>query len=303
MPEATFLRRLAQGPALLLDGGLASELERRGVVLEDRLWSSAPLLTAPHLISDVHTAYVVAGCEICTTATYQASSQALLNVGLSDGEARRVLVGSVGLARSAGARFVAGSLGPYGATLPGGREYLGDYELPPGSYKDFHRWRMQALHAGGVDVIAAETLPRVDEAVAMAELADELHIPLWLSFTLRDESTLAGGEDLAAAGKLAEKYRSVVAVGVNCVAPTWVEGALATLREHTHKPLVAYPNLGERWDDAKRQWVPAAGQGLHAELLPRWLKLGARVIGGCCRTGPPELAAMASALRRAEAPS
>lgn len=297
VPEATFLRRLRAGPALLLDGGLASELERRGVVLNDPLWSSSPLLFAPQLIQDVHAAYLGAGCEVCTTATYQASRGALRAKGIDEGNARRLLAGSVEVARGAGAPFVAGSVGPYGAVLSGGREYRGDYDLPRRGYEDFHRWRMEALREGGVEVIAAETLPRLDEARVMAELADELQVPLWLSFTLRDERTLAGGDDLAAAGALAERHPFVVAVGVNCVPPGLVEGALGCLRQHTRKPLVAYPNLGERWDDATKRWGPAPDPDLFAERLPAWLALGARVVGGCCRTGPREIAALAQALQ------
>lgn len=300
MLEATFLRRLQSGPALLLDGGLASELEERGVALDDRLWSSAPLLTAPQILGDVHAAYVGAGCEVCTTATYQASLPALRAKGVDEHQARQLVAGSVALARGVGASLVAGSIGPYGATLPEGREYRGDYELSRREYVEFHRWRMEALRDGGADVIAAETLPHVDEGLALAELAQELKVPLWLSFTLRDARTLAGGEDLAAVGRLAEEHTLVVAVGVNCVPPSLVEGALAYLRGHTHKPLVAYPNLGELWDASTRRWCPVAGQGLHAERLPRWLALGARIVGGCCRTGPREIAAMARALRRAE---
>ena len=73
MTAATFRRRLASGPPLVLDGGLATELERRGASLDTPLWSAEVLRTDPALVAAVHRDYAAAGADIVTTASYQAS--------------------------------------------------------------------------------------------------------------------------------------------------------------------------------------------------------------------------------------
>lgn len=297
MSAATFRARLARRAPLVLDGGLASELERRGASLTSRLWSAEVLRTDPALVGAVHRAYAEAGAEVVTTATYQASFTTLAEAGLSEDESLALVKRSVALARASGAPFVAGSVGPYGATLEGGGEYRGDYSLSSGEYVDFHAPRVEALLAAGVDVIAAETLPVLDEAVALAALCDELGAALWLSFQCRDTRSLAGGAPVEIAAALADKSAAVVAVGVNCVSPAQVSPLLERMRATTTKPLVAYPNRGERWDAERRRYLPPAHDVDVAALVPRWLERGARVIGGCCRTTPDDTRALVRALR------
>lgn len=296
MGTETFLERLQRRPPLLLDGGLASELERRGASLQTRLWSAEILRTSPTLVGEVHRAYAEAGAEIATTATYQASFHTLAAVGLSPRESQELTRRSVELARASGSPFVAGSVGPYGATLEGGGEYRGGYSLSSAAYLDFHAPRVEALLAAGVDVIAAETLPVLDEAVALAALCEELDAPLWLSFQCRDARSLAGGAPVEIAAALADKAPAVVAVGVNCVAPELVSPLLERMRATTSKPLVAYPNRGERWDPEGRRFLPPEAEVDLAALVPRWVERGARIVGGCCRTTPEDTLALAAAL-------
>ena len=61
---------------VVLDGGLATELEAHGHDLSDRLWSAHLLVTDPDAIEAVHLAYFRAGAEVATTASYQASIDA-----------------------------------------------------------------------------------------------------------------------------------------------------------------------------------------------------------------------------------
>lgn len=298
MARETFHERLQRSPPLILDGGLASELERRGASLESHLWSTEVLRANPALVGEVHRAYAEAGAEIATTATYQASHQTLASAGLSARACIALWRKSVELARASGSPFVAGSVGPYGAILEGGGEYRGGYSLTTAEYLEFHAPRVEALLAAGVDVIAAETLPVLDEAVALAALCEELDVPLWLSFQCRDARTLAGGAPIEIAAGFADKAPAVVAVGVNCVAPTLVSPLLERMRATTSKPLVAYPNRGERWDaEARRFLAPEAPPPDVPSLLRRWVERGARIIGGCCRTTPDDTRAVAEALR------
>ncbi len=303
MSAATFLKRLRAGRPLLLDGGLASELERRGASLTTGLWSAELLERDPALIAAVHEDYVAAGADIVSTASYQASLGAFAAAGIEEAPARALIERSVELARASGASFVAGSVGPYGATLQGGAEYTGGYALSSEEYVRFHAPRLEALIGAGVDVIAAETLPVVGEAVVLAALAHALGAKLWLAFSCVDERALADGTPVEIAAALAEKAPAVVAVGVNCVRPEQVAPLLERMQRTTSKPLVAYPNSGEPWLAAERRYAASSTTAAHGwagrldATVPRWLALGARIIGGCCRTTPDDTRRLARVLK------
>jgi homocysteine S-methyltransferase len=85
----------------------------------------------------------------------------------------------------------------------------------------------------------------------------------------------------------------VIATGVNCVRPEVVGEAIRTLRAGTSKAIVVYPNSGEQWDGKTRSWHGSWTHDSLAALAPQWISAGARIIGGCCRIGPREIAVLA----------
>ena len=280
---------------LISDGGLATELEARGHDLSDDLWSARLLAEAPDEIVAVHEAFFRAGAHIATTASYQASFEGFAAQGIDRVEAERLMRRSVELARAArGAAsapaWVAASVGPYGAMLAQGEEYVGRYGLSVAELAAWHRPRLEVLTAAGPDVLALETIPDSDEAEALVGLVGEQDIPAWLSYTIAGDRTRAG-QPLEEA--FAVDVPQIVAVGVNCCAPADVLGAVVTARRVTGKPVIVYPNSGEVWDGANRVWVgtPGMDTGLAAE----WVAAGARIVGGCCRVRPDDIAAMAAA--------
>jgi len=284
---------------LITDGGLATELEARGHDLSDDLWSARLLVDAPEEIVAVHCAFFRAGASIATTASYQASFDGFAERGISRNDAVRLLRRSVELAMDArdqvgGQRWVAASVGPYGAALANGEEYVGRYGLSVAQLADWHRPRLEILADARADVLALETVPDIDEAEALVGLVHELGVPSWLSYTIAGATTRAG-QPLADAFAVAAGVPEIVAVGVNCCAPADVENAVRVAREVTGKPVIVYPNSGEEWDGERRTWI---GNGQwSADLVPRWAAAGARIIGGCCRVHPDDIAALASTLR------
>jgi len=284
---------------LITDGGLATELEARGHDLSDDLWSARLLVDAPEEIVAVHCAFFRAGASIATTASYQASFDGFAERGISRNDAVRLLRRSVELAMDArdqvgGQRWVAASVGPYGAALANGEEYVGRYGLSVAQLADWHRPRLEILADARADVLALETVPDIDEAEALVGLVHELGVPAWLSYTIAGATTRAG-QPLADAFAVAAGVPEIVAVGVNCCAPADVENAVRVAREVTGKPVIVYPNSGEEWDGERRTWI---GNGQwSADLVPRWAAAGARIIGGCCRVHPDDIAALASTLR------
>ena len=241
---------------LISDGGLATELEARGHDLSDPLWSAKLLAEAPQEIVAVHAAYFRAGATIATTASYQASFEGFAAHGIGRNEAVGLLRRSVELAKAtraeAGAAglYVAASVGPYGAALADGSEYRGRYGLSVAALTRWHRPRLEILAAAGADVLALETVPDVDEAEALVDLVRSVGVPAWLSYTIEGTRTRAG-QPLAEAFAVAAGVPEIVAVGVNCCAPDDVLPAIRMA--NIGKPVIVYPNSGERWDG--RAWT------------------------------------------------
>ena len=285
---------------LISDGGLATELESRGHDLSDDLWSARLLFAAPDEIKAAHLAFFRAGAAIATTASYQASFDGFAAGGIDRDAAERLMRRSVSLAAEARdevggeGRWVAASVGPYGAALANGEEYVGRYGLSVAALAEWHLPRLEILADAGADVLAIETVPDVDEAEALVGLVRRLDMPAWLSYTISGTSTRAG-QPLAQAFAVAADVPEIVAVGVNCCAPADVLPAIQIAREVTDKPVIVYPNSGEEWDGERRAWIGEARWS--SGLAPQWVAAGARIVGGCCRVMPDDIAALAATLK------
>jgi homocysteine S-methyltransferase len=286
---------------VLLDGGLATELEARGHDLADPLWSARLLADAPQEIFAVHAAYFRAGATVATTASYQASFEGFAARGLDRPATAALLRRSVELAAaardeaSAAGLLVAASIGPYGAALADGSEYRGRYGLSVPALTRWHEPRLEILASAGADVLALETVPDLDEAEALVNLVRSVGVPAWLSYTIDGTRTRAG-QPLEEAFAVAAGVDEIVAVGVNCCAPEDVLPAIGVIAD-IGKPAIVYPNSGERWDDQRQAWT--GRRRFSAELARQWVAAGARIVGGCCRVGPADIAEMAELTRRA----
>ncbi|MEO8477088.1 MAG: homocysteine S-methyltransferase [Actinomycetota bacterium] len=295
-----FARRVGSGATIVLDGGLATELERRGADLRDSLWSAKVLLEDPDLVRAAHLAYLEAGAEVVITASYQASFQGFAACGLDERAAAGLMRRSVDLAREAcdvhGRGAVAASVGPYGAVLGNGAEYTGDYPLGARELGIFHARRLEVLDAAGADVLAVETIPSIVEAAALVRLLERCATPAWISFTCRDGKSLRDGTPFAEAVSLASACDRVIAIGVNCTAPRHLGSLIEVARSVGGKPVVAYPNRGAAWDAHTKTWSdPVAAHDL-AAMASAWSAGGAGLVGGCCGTGPLDIAAIARAV-------
>lgn len=283
-PGPTLTEAVAAGP-VLLDGGLATRLEARGHDLSDTLWSARLLIENPDEIRAVHEDFFSAGAQVATTASYQVSASGFARAGLAADAAETALRRSVTLARQAtrgaAGRWVAASVGPYGATLADGSEYRGDDGLSVAELRAWHRPRLRALADAGPDVFAIETMPRAAEVEAvLAEIAG-LGVPAWISMTT-DRGHTRRGEPLADVFALAATVPEVIAVGANCCDPADIP-RVARAAAATGLPLVFYPNSGETWDAGTRAWTGTPT--LDADAAREWLGAGARLVGGCCRVG------------------
>jgi homocysteine S-methyltransferase len=315
-----FLKRC--GGVAVIDGGLATELERHGADLNDPLWSAKCLLTSPHLIRAVHLDYLEAGADIIITASYQATIQGFESKGYSPEESVNLLRKSVEIACEARELYysrcheafsghtpddrilkqrpilVAASVGSYGAYLADGSEYSGDYgdNMDLEFLKNFHRKRVKVLADSGPDLLAFETVPNKLEAQAFAELLEEeeINIPAWLSFNSKDGINVVSGDSLHECVAIAESSNKIVAVGINCTPPRFIRDLVLSIKKVTSKPILIYPNSGESYDPDRKEWVQKTGvsdEGF-VSYVSKWCEVGASLIGGCCRTTPNTIKAI-----------
>jgi homocysteine S-methyltransferase len=304
----TFIKK--QG-VLILDGGLATELENRGHDLSHRLWSARLLIHDPKAIIAVHRSYLEAGADCIITASYQATISGLLSEGLSEKEAKNLIKKTVDLAGDARDSFldtledknrlkplIAASIGPYGAYLANGAEYRGDYQLSVKELMEFHRPRWELLSDTSADIFACETIPSILEAEALSLLlTDTPNIQAWMSFSCKDGSHISDGTPIVDCISLLNENPGIFAIGINCTSPDYILSLINQIIDcQTAKTIVVYPNSGERFDPHRKKWRGIRSSADFSQLAIEWYKAGARLIGGCCRTGPDYIAALRNTL-------
>ncbi len=296
---------------LILDGGLATALEARGFDLDDDLWSARLLLESPSAIRAVHRDFLEAGADCISTVSYQASLPGFARRGIDTVRGRALLRLATELAVEARDAFwgdgqshpgrrrplVAASVGPYGAYLADGSEYTGDYAIGEDELAEFHRDRWHVFAEGPADLLACETIPSLREvAVLLGLLRGTPRRQAWLSVSCRDAAHLSDGTPVGEVARLCDPIPNVAAVGLNCTKPEFTEPLLRELRRHTDKPLIAYPNAGEDYDVASRSWTSSGAPADWDREAVRWVRAGARAVGGCCRVGPERIRSLRQAL-------
>ena len=295
---------LDQRGLLVIDGGLATELERRGHDLKDELWSARLLIDDPNAIVQIHLDYLQAGADCIISASYQATIEGFMGKGVDEESAEELLRKSVQIALDARDDFwssqsnrqgrtrpiVAASIGPYGAALADGSEYTGDYELDDEGLYDFHQSRWKVLSRTRADILACETIPSYPETKALVRIIKETPGRYaWLSFSCQDNKRINDGTPIARCIQETDGLNQVVAVGINCTAPRFIPGLIDEVKANTDKPIIVYPNSGEHFEPETREWLGQAELDYFAKASESWRSRGAQLIGGCCRTGPEHI--------------
>uniref|UniRef100_A0A7S2S4Q4 Hcy-binding domain-containing protein n=1 Tax=Mucochytrium quahogii TaxID=96639 RepID=A0A7S2S4Q4_9STRA len=292
---------------LILDGGLGTALEGRGINLTgDDLWSARLLRDDPETLVQVHKEFYDAGANIVTSSSYQFSFEGFGKQGVSKEDAEQLLRRSVQLIQKARdlssipnkeSLFVAASLGTYGAVLADGSEYTGRIDKTEAQLVEFHYERLVALLSDPTiqpDYVAFESVPTIIEVRAICTAVKDYcnnvgKLPIvWLSLSCSSVSTLNGGDSIVGAIEEIESCKGINIFGFNCLKPTLITGILKLIEEKCTitKDVVLYPNRGEVYED--REWKEGTGCS-SADLVTlskEWLKTSehVKIIGGCCRT-------------------
>jgi homocysteine S-methyltransferase len=293
----------------VLDGGLATELERAGCDLASPLWSGEVLRKDPEKVLAVHRSYLEAGADCLLTASYQVSAIGFREIGLNADAASDAIQQSVALAEQArreytqaeidGGRkprriWIAGSLGAYGAALHNGAEFHGRYDIGRAELVAFHAERTDAMGETAADFLAFETIPSLAEAEAILDaFASSPGLAAYISFTCRDDGHTGHGEPIEDCARLLDARPEIVAIGVNCTAPRHIVPLIRKIRAISSKRIAVYPNSGESWVAETRSWAGTSDPQSFRALAAAWREAGADWIGGCCRTGPEHIRAIA----------
>jgi len=293
---------LSQQQCIILDGGLATELEAQGHDLSSALWSALLLRDKPQAIIDAHRAFFESGANCTISASYQGTKTGLMGLGLSASEAKDLIIKSVQLAATAREGFlknrssegayplVAASIGPYGASLADGSEYTGDYGLDDQALADFHRERLHWLDGSGADVLACETIPSLQEARVLHDLLNQVNLPAWVSFSCTDGKHLNDGTPIQTCARLFSGHPRVKAIGVNCTSPKYINSLIQEIKTATpEQNVVVYPNSGETYNADDKCWHGTSSPIECGVAAKTWRDSGAIIIGGCCRMGPDHI--------------
>lgn len=300
------LRRLLAARAVILDGATGTELTRRGVPTPLPLWSAGALLSHPETVEAIHRDYALAGADIVVANTFRTNPRTLRAAGrLADGQrlnriaielARRAAQtaaeqqpGAAQHATAAHAALVAASVAPVEDCYH--PERVPDESVLLAEHEQMMTW----LRAAGPDLIWIETMGTVREARAAARCAAAAGFAFAVSFVLRENGDLLGGEAIEAAVEAIEPL-GPLAFGLNCIPPAGMTKALPRLRRATQRTLAAYAHIGNP--------EPIFGWSFSQDVRPedyarearRWLELGARILGGCCGTTPAHIRALAAGL-------
>jgi S-methylmethionine-dependent homocysteine/selenocysteine methylase len=283
---------------VLLDGGLGSEIERRGVDAGLPLWSANAVIHAPWVLREIHEDYIRAGAEIISTCTFRTTARTFRRAGLTDAS-DSLTKEAVAIAREARTAFpertvlIAGSVGPLEDC------YRPDLVPSPGELRAEHAEHTRRLVAAGVDLLFLETMGTIVEARIAAEEARETGSDFLLSFLGEQSGAIFGGQSLR------DAVREVAPLGptaicANCLSPKVIAPLLNNLLQAVRElppdlrcPVGVYANVGSPVVEFTSPIVCEIGPEEYANYALQWHRAGFRLIGGCCGTTPEHIAALA----------
>lgn len=283
---------LQRGELIICDGAMGTMLQARGLSagMIPEEWNE----TRPDVVRGIHRAYLEAGAQILTTNTFGANRIRLRNTPLVPRVKELAKLGVKRAREVAGqSAWVAGCVGPLGELL----EPYG--ELPVAQAEEAFAEQIQALREAGVDLLLLETHHDLEEASCAIRMAQaHADLPIFCTFAFNAKGRTMMGVTPAQAASRAQEL-GIAGVGANCgEGPAAVALALEQMHAVTTLPLVAQANAGipQLGEGARTRWdIGAEDLAQHAV---RFVALGARIVGGCCGTGPAHIAAIAAALRR-----
>ncbi|KAI6176809.1 Homocysteine S-methyltransferase 1 [Aphelenchoides bicaudatus] len=286
----------------ILDGGMGSLIEYLGYDCSSTdAWGSGANLTHPECVVQAHKEFINAGADILLTNTYQANIKRL-SKSLGKEEALQCVENGVNLAKQAADGHqvsIFGSIGPFATYFCDGSEYTGAYMNDPTFNKNlvrhYYEQQVRALHNTGIRFFTFETVPTLAEAIYARDVLEEIACDGIIAAVCKDEFHLANGDRFSDFVKELSESPRVKAIGINCTSPEYVKSLLQVGAPHLRdKAFVVYPNSGEKYDGLSKEFYGNVRIARIIEELDDWIKLGVKVIGGCCRVKPEDIRLIAN---------
>lgn len=300
--------RLNNNEIILLDGGVSTEIQKRGVPLHSNVWSGLTTKTHPDEVRQVHEDYIRAGSQVITANTYATARHVLESINLGH-ESKMINLKSVQLAQQArdnaadGDVWIAGSM----SSMP---PLTASHEVAVGKHVEASYQELaECLAHAGVDLIIAEMMRDIDNATMVIKAAVATGLPVWIGYStmmtedgtdvrsLRWKSNDSTTESLDFAtlvktlSPLGGQAAGIMHTQVNNIDP-----ALEVLGRYWSGPKLAYAETG-------RLLVPdwsfeeICSPQDYAKEIEGWInKHGVQIVGGCCGTGPEHIRALKSLL-------
>ncbi len=311
MAYQTVKDKLARGETVLLDGGVGTEVLRRGVY-----WRCHGIEQRPEVVRQIHADYLAAGAEVLRTNTFQLNRRAFLNLFHGLEHMRRI--GPKNLEHKAGrltrqavelaldARKQVGKnpngIAVAGVISPLEHCFRPDLAPPLEQCRAEYGEIVEQMKTAGADFILLESMNTIAEARVACEVARASGLPVWMSFVVREDGKLLSREPVAKAAWAVEPL-GVDMLAVNCAPLADVTAALKELRGATKRPVGAWAHIG-RYDPPSWKFgfyprfsgTDAVPPARYLEAARVWKKIGAQVIGGCCGTTPEHVRAMRDGL-------
>ena len=296
------MHRLNAGGVMLLDGGVSTELQRRGVPMADELWSGRAALDHWQAVVDMHRAYIDAGADVITTNTYASSRLMLEPAGLTS-KVEEINQRSIDAALTAreksGAQdvLVAGSLSHAIPLQIRSEAEPVDDSLEDAVLTEAFEEMTSILSNGGADLILLEMMSKPNRMAALFEILSDCTLPVWcgLSAKRSENDTLVAAHDVRVPFESNVAQASAQAFdvwGIMHTSAEIIEDALRFLKESKQQLLMVYPDSGfiemPNW-----QFVDIMAPDRFAQFAESWIESGAQIVGGCCGLGPEHIAAIA----------
>ena len=292
--------KLATGKVLVIDGGMGTELERRGVPMDEVVWSGAAVLSHPEVVRTVHEDYIRAGADVIITNTFGSTRQMLAGADLG-AQVEQVHRRAVALAQEARAATADRPLAVAGSLSPSPPGFDRRAYPPPAEELAAYRESAQLLADSRVDLIALEMLEDTPHATLAMRAALETRLPVWLGVSCRRvDGRIVRFSERSAEVLLADILDELLPMGPAEVTIMHsevdaVSEALTVVRERWAGPVGVYPESGY-FTQPNWNFVDVISPDDLARESRGWIDDGARLVGGCCGTGPDHIRALRQAV-------
>tara|TARA_B100001250_G_scaffold109990_1_gene92894 strand:+ start:28 stop:966 length:939 start_codon:yes stop_codon:yes gene_type:complete len=298
---STLSDRLKNREIILLDGGVSTEIQKRGVSMDEDVWSGIAHRTHPEITLQVHEDYIRAGSQVITANTYSTARHVLERINMGD-QVRSLNEEAVELARKARDNAAADEVWVAGS-ISSMAPFNNEEEVAVGeSVESNYREIAEILAESGVDLLILEMMRETVNSILVIEAALSTGLPVWIGYSamMADDGKNVitwrwkNVKSKPPTGDFEELVKETInlggdAAGIMHSQVMDTEPALEVMSRHWHGPKLVYAETGKL---EKPDWnfKEICTPEKYSEVLKNWVSShGVQIVGGCCGTGPEHI--------------